>query len=83
MKRQGTGADTGTGTGAGLMRRLRGFGAFWYDFVVGDDWRIALGVVLALGATAGLVAAGVDAWWLPPAAVVVLLALSLHRAVRR
>lgn len=47
------------------MRRLRAFGAFWYDFVVGDDWRIALGVVLALGATAALVAAGVNAWWLP------------------
>ncbi|CAG7642749.1 hypothetical protein JT723_04155 [Streptomyces bryophytorum] len=81
MKRRG--ADTDAGTGAGLMRRLRGFGAFWYDFVVGDDWRIALGVVLALGTTAALVAGGVDAWWLPPAAVVVLLALSLHRAVRR
>lgn len=66
-----------------MMRRLRAFGAFCYDFVVGDDWRIALGVVLALGATAGLVAAGVNAWWLPPAVVVVLLALSLLGAVRR
>jgi hypothetical protein len=27
------------------------FGGFWYDFVVGDDWRVALGVVLALGVT--------------------------------
>ena len=24
-------------------------GRFWYDFVVGDDWRIAAGVVAALG----------------------------------
>ena len=64
------------------MRRLRAFCAFWYDFVVGDDWRIALGVVLALGATAGLVAAGVNAWWLPPTAVVALLALSLRHATR-
>ncbi|WUH92748.1 hypothetical protein OG900_23310 [Streptomyces sp. NBC_00433] len=66
-----------------MTRRLRAFCAFWYDFVVGDDWRIALGVVLALGATAGLVAAGVNAWWLPPVAVVALLALSLRGATRR
>lgn len=34
------------------MRYVRGFGRFWYDFVVGDDWRIAAGVclMLALGA---------------------------------
>jgi hypothetical protein len=34
------------------MRFIRGFGRFWWDFIVGDDWRIAAGVtaVLALGA---------------------------------
>jgi hypothetical protein len=61
---------------------VRRFGRFWWDFVVGDDWRIALGVVLALGATAGLVAAGVPAWWLLPLTVVALLGLSLSRAAR-
>jgi hypothetical protein len=60
----------------------RAFGAFWWDFVVGDDWRIAAGVVLALGLTAGLAAAGLPAWWLLPLAVVALLALSLHTAAR-
>jgi ABC-type uncharacterized transport system permease subunit len=36
------------------MRYARGFGRFWWDFVVGDEWRIAAGVlvVLALGALA-------------------------------
>lgn len=38
------------------MRFLRGFGRFWYDFVIGDDWRIALGVVVVLGVGALLVA---------------------------
>jgi hypothetical protein len=38
------------------MRFVRGFGRFWYDFVVGDDWRIAAGVVLVLAAGAVLVA---------------------------
>ena len=40
-----------------MLRLLRGFLRFWYDFIVGDDWRIALGVVLVLGAGAALVAA--------------------------
>ena len=34
--------------GAQLGARLRAFGAFWYDFVIGDDWVIAAGIVLAL-----------------------------------
>ena len=65
------------------MSRVRSFARFWYDFVVGDDWRIALAVVLALGATAALVAVGLDAWWLPPVATATVLALSLLRAARR
>ena len=28
---------------------MRAFGRFWFDFVVGEDWRIAAGVVGALG----------------------------------
>lgn len=30
------------------MGVLRSFGRFWYDFVIGDDWKIAAGVVVAL-----------------------------------
>jgi len=66
-----------------LLKALRTFGGFWYDFVVGDDWRVALGVVVSLAAAFGLVKAGVNAWWLPPVAVVALLALSLRRVVRQ
>ncbi|SEO09267.1 hypothetical protein [Actinacidiphila rubida] len=66
------------------MKWIRSFALFWYDFVVGDDWRVAAGVAVALGATAGLVhGAGVNAWWLLPVAVVLLLGLSLRRAVTR
>jgi hypothetical protein len=56
---------------------------FWYDFIVGDDWRVALGVVAALAVTFGLSQAGVPAWWVLPAALAVLLPLSLWRATRR
>ncbi|MBM9508676.1 hypothetical protein [Actinacidiphila acididurans] len=31
------------------MRFLRAFARFWYDFVIGDDWKIAAGVACALG----------------------------------
>jgi hypothetical protein len=51
-----------------------------WDFVVGDDWLTALGVVVALGATALIAGAGAAAWWLTPVAVVALLAFSLARA---
>jgi hypothetical protein len=67
---------------AGLMQRLRAFAAFWYDFVVGDDWLIAVGVVISLALTYALSRAAVPAWWLPPLSLVLLLPLSLWRAAR-
>jgi hypothetical protein len=63
------------------MSKLRAFGAFWYDFVVGDDWLVAAGVVVGLAGTYGLDRAGVTAWWLLPLLLVILLPLSLQRAV--
>ena len=39
------------------MRLVRGFLRFWWDFIIGDDWRIAFGVALVLGLGAILVAA--------------------------
>jgi hypothetical protein len=64
-----------------VIRWLKSVGAFWYDFVVGDDWQVAVIVVIALGLTALLVhAAGVNAWWLIPACVFAALVWSLRRA---
>jgi hypothetical protein len=53
-----------------------------WDFVVGDDWITAAGVVAALGATALIAGASAAAWWVMPIAVVSLLGLSLRRATR-
>ncbi len=67
-----------------MSRWLRSFGAFWYDFVIGDDWRGAAVVAIALVATALLVhAAGINAWWLMPACVLAALGWSLRRATAR
>ncbi len=60
--------------GAGLL-------AVW-EFVVGDDWRVALGVAAVLGLTALIASSAVAAWWILPLGVVALLADSLRRATR-
>jgi hypothetical protein len=65
------------------MSRLRSFARFWWDFLVGDDWLVAVGVALALGLTAILVGADRDVWWLLPLAVAAVLAVSLWRETRR
>ncbi len=66
------------------MKRIKAFGAFWYDFIIGDDWRVAVGVVLALALTY-LLARETDiaVWWLVPVAVVLLLPASIYRAARQ
>jgi hypothetical protein len=33
-----------------------GFGRFWWDFIIGDDWKIAAGIAAVLTAAALLVA---------------------------
>jgi hypothetical protein len=64
------------------MTRLRAFLAGAWEFVVGDDWRTALGVAFALALTALLADAALAAWWVMPPAVIGLLALSVRRAAR-
>jgi hypothetical protein len=51
-----------------------------WEFVAGDDWVAAVGVVVALGITALIAAAGAAAWWVMPVGAIGLLALSLRRA---
>ena len=69
------------------MRFLRGFGRFWFDFIVGDDWRIALGVVVVLGVGALAVTTdAVAAELLMPllaAAIVAVVSASIVLGARR
>jgi len=64
------------------MRRLRALGEFIWEFVIGDDWRVAAGVVVAIGVTALVATTKVAAWWILPVAVALVLALTLWRASR-
>jgi hypothetical protein len=51
-----------------------------FEFIVGDDPATAVGVALALGATAALSGAGVAAWWVMPVSALLLLARAVGRA---
>ena len=64
------------------MRRVEAFVRFIWDFIVGDDWRVAVGVALALGVTALVANANVTAWWIVPLAVGALLTFSVWHAAR-
>ncbi|HEY5152963.1 MAG TPA: hypothetical protein VII55_03230 [Candidatus Saccharimonadales bacterium] len=66
------------------MNILRSFWSFWYDFIVGDDWRIAAGVIAGLGFIDLTVhQAHRQIWWLLPVMVVIMLTVSLWHAARR
>jgi len=73
--------------GSPAMRLLRGFVRFWVDFIVGDDWRIALGVAVVLALGAVLVALeAVDEAVLAPlvaAGIVAVASFSIVSSARR
>jgi hypothetical protein len=60
---------------------MKWLAAVW-EFVVGDDWVTALGVVVALAVTAAVADSTGAAWIITPVAVLGLLAVSLRRAAR-
>jgi hypothetical protein len=65
------------------MRRIRAFGRFWWNFIVGDDLFAAAAIVVAIAVTAALAAGGVDPWWLMPLAVAAVLWVSVQREAGR
>ena len=58
------------------------FARFWWGFVVGEDWRIAAGVAVAVAAVSLLHDRHVAAWWVLPSAVPIVLYVSLRRSAR-
>ena len=64
------------------MRQVEALARFLWDFVIGDDWRIAAGVVVGLALTAVVAGTGVAAWWILPVTVLLLLTVSVTLAAR-
>ncbi len=64
------------------MNTLRRFLRFLWDFVIGDDWRIAAAVAVALVVTLVLSNNGVASWWLLPLVVAVILSVSVWGVAR-
>ncbi len=64
------------------MRFLITFGRFWYDFIVGDDWRLGAGTLITILLTVAATARGINVWWLLVLLVSVLLATSVNLATR-
>jgi len=60
-----------------------GVARFLYGFVVGDDWTVALVIVIALAATGVLVADHISAWWLVPFVAIFMTGVSLQRSARK
>jgi hypothetical protein len=64
------------------MKYIKNFVLFWYDFIVGDDWLIAGGIVVIMFAAWLLERAGFPAWWLFSIAIAGLLYLTVKRAAK-
>ena len=63
--------------------KVRALAAFVYDLVIGDDWRVALGLAMAVAVTAAVSRTAFASWWLLPAAILALLPWSVWRTARR
>jgi hypothetical protein len=70
------------------MKLLKAFGAFWFDFIVGDSWELGVGVLVALAAVGVIDALAPSAFAEPllpvalPLMIVAVLGISLARAER-
>jgi hypothetical protein len=66
------------------MRWLSRFGRFWYDFIVGDDWTVAVATIAFVAITAAIAhrASPSDAWPILPIGVIAILGVSVWRALR-
>lgn len=62
-----------------VIRFLVAVGRFLYSYIFGDDWVVAVVMLIAIAASAALVANNVNAWWLVPPAAVVMTGISLLR----
>lgn len=60
-----------------MITRVRAGAAWVYDFVVGDDWRLAIAAIAAIALTALAKAVGITAWPVAPIVVLVVILWSV------
>ena len=65
------------------MNRVRSLLRFLWDFVIGDDWRIAAAVAVTLVAMLVLSNNGAAVWWLLPLVVLAMLGVSVWGVARK
>jgi hypothetical protein len=65
------------------MKYISQFARFWFDFIVGDDWRLAVGVVAVLMVVHWVIPARFGTWWMLPLAIAALLAVSIRAAAAK
>jgi hypothetical protein len=66
-----------------IVSAVVGIGRFLYRFIVGDDWTVAVAMLLALAATGVLAADRISAVWLVPVVAIAMTGVSLRRSTRR
>jgi hypothetical protein len=66
----------------GVLVPLRSFGAFWVDFLFGEDWTVPLLIAVGILVTALLGSAATASWVVMPVAVLIALPFSTARALR-
>jgi hypothetical protein len=64
------------------VKFLTTFARFWYDFIVGDDWRLAAGTVATITVVTIAANNDVNVWWALVLIVSALLAASVSLAAR-
>lgn len=55
------------------MKYITGFLLFWYDFIIGDDWRNAAATLIAIALTVGVLALGLPAYGVFPVVIGIYL----------
>ncbi len=65
-----------------ILGAIIAFGLFWWDFIIGDDWRIALGIIASFILTAKIGYNSVLSWLYIPVFAITFLGYSLSRVVR-
>jgi uncharacterized membrane protein len=67
----------------GFIHGVVEFGKFWYDFIIGDDWRVAAGIVFTFVATHYIHAHLQQSWTIIPICTALLLMMSVRTATKK